>query len=66
MKTLLSSGLAKSYELGPGKVQVITMPNFLSAKNLLISSETFVDNDQVIAGIVKRMDKGASIENINA
>ncbi|XP_075521845.1 uncharacterized protein LOC142555071 [Primulina tabacum] len=39
MKTLLSSGLAKSYELGPGKV---------------------------IAGIVKRMDKGAPIENINA
>lgn len=39
VKTLLSCGLAKSYELGPGKV---------------------------IAGIVKRMDKGASIENINA
>ncbi|XP_073050595.1 uncharacterized protein [Primulina eburnea] len=39
MKTLLSRGLAKSYELGPGKV---------------------------IAGIVKRMDKGASIENISA
>ncbi|XP_073142727.1 uncharacterized protein [Henckelia pumila] len=39
VKSLLSRGLSKSYELGPGKV---------------------------IAGIVKRMDKGASIENINA
>ncbi|KAG5628658.1 hypothetical protein H5410_000375 [Solanum commersonii] len=39
MKTLLSKGLKKSYELGPGKV---------------------------IAGIVKRMDRGAEIENIGA
>ncbi|KAG8371524.1 hypothetical protein BUALT_Bualt13G0096600 [Buddleja alternifolia] len=39
VKTLLSKGLKKSYELGPGKV---------------------------IAGIVKRMDKGAAIENIGA
>ncbi|KAH6837196.1 EMBRYO DEFECTIVE 3147 [Perilla frutescens var. hirtella] len=39
VKTLLSRGLTKSYELGPGKV---------------------------IAGIVKRMDKGAAIENIGA
>lgn len=39
VKTLLSKGLKKSYELGPGKV---------------------------IAGIVKRMDKGADIENIGA
>ncbi|KAJ7959888.1 Malonyl-CoA:Acyl carrier protein transacylase [Quillaja saponaria] len=37
VKTLLSKGLKKSYELGPGKV---------------------------IAGIVKRTDKGAQIENI--
>ena len=39
VKTLLTKGLKKSYELGPGKV---------------------------IAGIVKRMDKGADIENIGA
>ncbi|KAJ7964260.1 Malonyl-CoA:Acyl carrier protein transacylase [Quillaja saponaria] len=39
VKTLLTKGLKKSYELGPGKV---------------------------IAGIVKRMDKGAQIENIAA
>nr|XP_043611054.1 malonyl CoA-acyl carrier protein transacylase [Erigeron canadensis] len=39
VKTLLSRGLEKSYELGPGKV---------------------------IAGIVKRMDKTSSIENISA
>ncbi|KAF8397203.1 hypothetical protein HHK36_016110 [Tetracentron sinense] len=39
MKTLLTSGLKKSYELGPGKV---------------------------IAGIVKRMDRSADIENIGA
>ncbi|XVF46180.1 hypothetical protein PTKIN_Ptkin03bG0006500 [Pterospermum kingtungense] len=39
VKTLLSKGLKKSYELGPGKV---------------------------IAGIVKRMDKSAEIENIGA
>ncbi|XP_077212987.1 uncharacterized protein LOC143848075 isoform X1 [Tasmannia lanceolata] len=39
VKTLLSKGLKKSYELGPGKV---------------------------IAGIVKRMDKGAELENISA
>ncbi|KAL3850566.1 hypothetical protein ACJIZ3_012448 [Penstemon smallii] len=39
VKTLLTRGLKKSYELGPGKV---------------------------IAGIVKRMDKGAEIENIGA
>ncbi|XP_061359936.1 uncharacterized protein LOC133303981 [Gastrolobium bilobum] len=39
VKTLLTKGLNKSYELGPGKV---------------------------IAGIVKRMDKGADIENIGA
>ncbi|KAF7816167.1 malonyl CoA-acyl carrier protein transacylase [Senna tora] len=39
VKTLLTKGLKKSYELGPGKV---------------------------IAGIVKRMDKGAVIENIGA
>ncbi|KAK6927146.1 Acyl transferase [Dillenia turbinata] len=39
VKTLLSKGLAKGYELGPGKV---------------------------IAGIVKRMNKTADIENIGA
>ncbi|XWS71899.1 hypothetical protein CRYUN_Cryun03dG0177800 [Craigia yunnanensis] len=39
MKTLLTKGLKKSYELGPGKVT---------------------------AGIVKRMDKSAEIENIGA
>ncbi|XAR60782.1 [Acyl-carrier-protein] S-malonyltransferase [Bertholletia excelsa] len=39
VKTLLTKGLKKSYELGPGKV---------------------------IAGIVKRMDKKAEIENIGA
>ncbi|CAJ2640399.1 unnamed protein product [Trifolium pratense] len=39
VKTLLSKGLKKGYELGPGKV---------------------------IAGIVKRMDKGTEIENIGA
>ncbi|KAF9591915.1 hypothetical protein IFM89_010273 [Coptis chinensis] len=39
VKTLLTKGLAKSYELGPGKV---------------------------IAGIVKRMDKSAQLENIGA
>lgn len=39
IKTLLTKGLKKSYELGPGKV---------------------------IAGIVKRMDKKAEIENIGA
>ncbi|KAL1541058.1 [acyl-carrier-protein] S-malonyltransferase [Salvia divinorum] len=39
VKTLLSRGLKKGYELGPGKV---------------------------IAGIVKRMDRGADIENIGA
>ncbi|KAL3616219.1 hypothetical protein CASFOL_039609 [Castilleja foliolosa] len=39
VKTLLTRGLKKSYELGPGKV---------------------------IAGIVKRMDKGAYLENIGA
>uniref|UniRef100_A0A5B7BC27 Putative malonyl-CoA:ACP transacylase n=1 Tax=Davidia involucrata TaxID=16924 RepID=A0A5B7BC27_DAVIN len=39
VKTLLTKGLRKSYELGPGKV---------------------------IAGIVKRMDKSADIENIGA
>ncbi|XVF05809.1 hypothetical protein REPUB_Repub05bG0204800 [Reevesia pubescens] len=39
VKTLLTKGLKKSYELGPGKV---------------------------IAGIVKRMDKSAEIENISA
>ncbi|XP_054818400.1 uncharacterized protein LOC129317967 [Prosopis cineraria] len=39
VKTLLTKGLKKSYELGHGKV---------------------------IAGIVKRMDKGADIENIGA
>ncbi|CAN6467427.1 unnamed protein product [Victoria cruziana] len=39
VKTLISKGLKKSYELGPGKV---------------------------IAGIVKRIDKGADIENISA
>ncbi|XP_048140222.1 malonyl CoA-acyl carrier protein transacylase isoform X2 [Rhodamnia argentea] len=39
IKTLLTKGLKKSYELGPGKV---------------------------IAGIVKRMDKSAEIENIGA
>ncbi|XP_027181218.1 uncharacterized protein LOC113779717 [Coffea eugenioides] len=39
VKTLLTKGLKKSYELGPGKV---------------------------IAGIVKRMDKGADLENISA
>lgn len=39
VKTLLSRGLGKSYELGPGKV---------------------------IAGIVKRMDKSAPLENIGA
>ncbi|KAL0533534.1 hypothetical protein IC582_027567 [Cucumis melo] len=39
VKTLLSKGLKKSYELGPGKV---------------------------IAGIVKRVDKSAEIENIAA
>lgn len=39
VQTLLSRGLKKSYELGPGKV---------------------------IAGIVKRMNKGADIENIGA
>lgn len=39
IKTLLTKGLKKSYELGPGKV---------------------------IAGIVKRMDKQADIENIGA
>lgn len=39
VKTLLTKGLKKSYELGPGKV---------------------------IAGIVKRMDKSAEIENIGA
>jgi [acyl-carrier-protein] S-malonyltransferase len=39
VKTLLTKGLKKSYELGPGKV---------------------------IAGIVKRMDRGADIENIGA
>ncbi|KAJ8650889.1 hypothetical protein MRB53_003912 [Persea americana] len=39
VKTLLTKGLQKSYELGPGKV---------------------------IAGIVKRMDKSAEIENIGA
>ncbi|KAJ8440221.1 hypothetical protein Cgig2_023986 [Carnegiea gigantea] len=38
-KTLLSKGLKKSYELGPGKV---------------------------IAGIIKRIDRGAEIENIGA
>ncbi|XP_030963906.1 uncharacterized protein LOC115985071 [Quercus lobata] len=39
VKTLLTKGLKKSYELGPGKV---------------------------IAGIVKRMDKSAVIENVGA
>lgn len=39
VKTLLSKGLKKSYELGPGKV---------------------------IAGIMKRMDKSAHIENVGA
>lgn len=39
VKTLLTKGLKKSYELGPGKV---------------------------IAGIVKRIDKSADIENISA
>lgn len=39
VKTLLSKGLKKSYELGPGKV---------------------------IAGILKRVDKAAAIENIGA
>ncbi|KAL6577196.1 hypothetical protein OROMI_011472 [Orobanche minor] len=39
IKTLLSRGLKKSYELGPGKV---------------------------ISGILKRMEKGADIENISA
>ncbi|CAN4113947.1 unnamed protein product [Withania somnifera] len=39
VKTLLTKGLKKSYELGPGKV---------------------------IAGIVKRMDRGAEMENIVA
>lgn len=39
LKTLLSKGLKKSYELGPGKV---------------------------IAGIMKRIDRGAEIENIGA
>ncbi|KAJ9167501.1 hypothetical protein P3X46_022149 [Hevea brasiliensis] len=39
VNTLLTKGLKKGYELGPGKV---------------------------IAGIVKRMDKGANIENIGA
>ncbi|RAL42327.1 hypothetical protein DM860_012110 [Cuscuta australis] len=39
IRTLLTKGLNKSYELGPGKV---------------------------IAGILKRMDKGANIENIGA
>lgn len=39
VKTLLTKGMKKSYELGPGKV---------------------------IAGIVKRMDKSAEIENIGA
>lgn len=39
LKTLLSKGLKKSYELGPGKV---------------------------IAGIIKRIDRGAAIENIGA
>ncbi|XP_056175911.1 uncharacterized protein LOC115670224 isoform X2 [Syzygium oleosum] len=39
IKTLLTKGLKKSYELGPGKV---------------------------IAGIVKRMDKTAEVENIGA
>ncbi|KAG9445318.1 hypothetical protein H6P81_016658 [Aristolochia fimbriata] len=39
VRALLSRGLKKSYELGPGKV---------------------------IAGIVKRMDKGADLENITA
>ncbi|EEF46043.1 malonyl CoA-acyl carrier protein transacylase [Ricinus communis] len=39
VKTLLTKGLKKGYELGPGKV---------------------------IAGIVKRMDKGADIENVGA
>ncbi|XP_008804135.2 malonyl CoA-acyl carrier protein transacylase [Phoenix dactylifera] len=39
VKTLLSKGLKKSYELGPGKV---------------------------IAGIVKRINKGADIENVGA
>ncbi|BAT88288.1 hypothetical protein VIGAN_05174600 [Vigna angularis var. angularis] len=39
VKTLLTKGLKKSYELGPGKV---------------------------ISGIVKRIDKGADIENIGA
>ncbi|WOL14802.1 hypothetical protein Cni_G23583 [Canna indica] len=39
VKTLLSKGLKKSYELGPGKV---------------------------IAGIVKRMDRSADVENIGA
>ncbi|XP_031498895.1 uncharacterized protein LOC116263341 [Nymphaea colorata] len=39
VKTLISKGLKKSYELGPGKV---------------------------IAGIIKRIDKGADIENIGA
>ncbi|XP_059659840.1 uncharacterized protein LOC132306470 [Cornus florida] len=39
IKTLLTKGLKKSYELGPGKV---------------------------IAGIVKRMDKTAELENISA
>lgn len=39
LKTLLSKGLKKSYELGPGKV---------------------------IAGIIKRIDKGAEIENVGA
>ncbi|XP_006828113.2 malonyl-CoA-acyl carrier protein transacylase, mitochondrial [Amborella trichopoda] len=39
VKTLMSKGLKKSYELGPGKV---------------------------IAGIVKRMNKGADIKNITA
>ena len=80
VKTLLNKGLKKSYELGPGKVGNLDskyqyaidiedeQPHVGTVKFpyafFLICF--FCNLYQVIAGIVKRMDKGADIENIGA
>ncbi|KAL5986135.1 hypothetical protein ACLOJK_028125 [Asimina triloba] len=77
LKNLLEKGVKKSYELGPGKVTWLTADHFAQLLEndcpqttisigfttvlLLIRIAYFV-----IAGILKRMDKGADLENISA
>lgn len=72
MKTLLNGGVKKSYELGPGKVnhfctKSTTILCFSYSLLFLYNQSHFlITIYQVIAGILKRMDKGAALENIAA